>query len=165
MRLNWVHEQWFEHCRYFSNAPLEFLCARLKLIPEEHGGCRCEYIVEAAPWDLFGKIILATNFFTKIGRTFAPLAENAAKFTRGERETEFDFRPPTLGPSAAARACDIVERIETTPHRHGLARQLADWILTRQDVDVWTIRPLYFARTWDVPPRHAIEVCLEAVKQ
>ena len=93
------------------------------------------------------------------------MAESAANFTRGERETEFDFSPPTLGPSAAARARDIVERIETTPHGHGLARRLADWVLTRQDVDVWTIRPLYFARTWDVPPRHAIEVCLDAVKQ
>ena len=46
-----------------------------------------------------------------------------------------------------------------------MARRLADWVLTRQDVDVWSIRPLHLARLWKVPARHGIEVCLEAVKQ
>ena len=162
--VNWVHEQWFEHCRYFTNGPLEFLCARMKLIAEENG-CRCEYTAEAAARNLVGDLLLSTNFFVKIGRTFTPLAESAAQFARGERDTEFDFKPPKLGPGALERADDIVARIEETPHGHGLARRLADWVLTRQDVDVWTIRPLALARLWDVPARLAIEVCLEAVKQ
>ena len=162
--VNWVHEQWFEHCRYFTGGPLEFLCARMTLIPEE-AGCRCEYTAEAAARNLIGELLLSTDFFAKIGRTFTPLAESAAKFARGERDTEFDVAPPRLGPGAQARADDIVARIEETPHGHGLARRLADWVLTRQDVDVWSIRPLHLARVWGVPARHGIEVCLEAVKQ
>ena len=162
--VNWVHEQWFEHCRYFTNGPLEFLCARMRLIPEG-SGCRCEYTAQAASRNLIGDLLLSTDFFAKIGRTFTPLAESAAKFARGERDTEFDCKPPKLGPGAHARADDIVTRIEETPHGHGLARRLADWVLTRQDVDVWNIHPLHLARIWDVPARHGIEVCLEAVKQ
>ena len=99
--VNWVHEQWFEHCRYFTGGPLEFLCARMTLIPEENG-CRCEYTAEAAARNLIGELLLSTDFFAKIGRTFTPLAESAAKFARGERDTEFDVNPPKLGPRARA---------------------------------------------------------------
>ena len=163
--VNWVHEQWFEHCRYFTNGPLEFLCAHMKLIPEGDGGCRCEYTAEAAARNFVGQLMLATDFFPKIGRTFAPLAESAGKFARGERDTQFDVKPPKLGAGAKIRAADIVERIEDTPHGHDLARKLADRVLTRQDVDVWSIRPLQLARLWGEPDTHVIEVCLEAVKQ
>lgn len=69
--VNWVHEQWFEHCRYFTGGPLEFLCARMTLMAEENG-CRCEYTAQAASRNLMGDLLLSTDFFAKIGRTFTP---------------------------------------------------------------------------------------------
>ena len=32
--VNWVTDQWFEHCREFRNGPLQSLCATLELAPE-----------------------------------------------------------------------------------------------------------------------------------
>lgn len=162
--VNWVDQQWFEHCRVFRNGPLEYLCATLRLFPEP-GGCRCEYTVDVAPRNLLGRLMLATGFLVRIGRTFEPLADSAREFARGARDTEFDFKSPRLTPGARDRTADMVARIEATPHGHGLAARLSEHVLTRQEVDVWTIRPLQLARSWGVPQRHAIELCLEAVKQ
>ena len=50
-------------------------------------------------------------------------------------------------------------------HGHGLAERLSKQVLAHQEVDVWTIRPLQLARSWDVPERQTIELCLQAVKQ
>src|SRR3546814_15016538 len=47
---------------------------------------------------------------------------------------------------------------------HGLARRLADLVLSGQEVDLWHIRPLKLARDWGVGQRQAIELCLQAVK-
>ena len=109
--------------------------------------------------------MLAGGFFAQIGRQFAPLAKAAGAFAKGERETEFDCAPPRLPRGGRARADALVVRIERGRHGHGLARRLADFVLERQDVDVWAMRPLKLARLWGVPDRHAIEVCLEAVVQ
>ncbi len=162
--VNWVDRQWFEHCRVFRNGPLAYLCATLRMFPEP-GGCRCEYTVEVAPRNLLGRLLLATGFFAQIGRTFTPLADSAREFARGERDTAFDCAAPRLTAGAHERTADIVSRIESTPHGHGLAARLSKHVLTRQEVDVWTIRPLQLARSWQVPERQTIELCLEAVKQ
>ncbi len=162
--VNWVDRQWFEHCRVFRNGPLAYLCATLRLFPES-GGCRCEYTVDVAPRNLLGRLLLATGFFARIGRTFTPLADSAREFARGARDTEFDCKSPQLTPGARDRTADMVARIESTPHGHGLAARLSEHVLTRQEVDVWTIRPLQLARSWGVPERQTIELCLEAVKQ
>ncbi|MFQ5994870.1 MAG: adenylate/guanylate cyclase domain-containing protein [Acidiferrobacterales bacterium] len=162
--VNWIDYQWFRHCRSFRNGPLKSLCADLKLVPEAHS-CRCEYTVEIEPANWLGRLIMAMGFLHQVGRTFGPLANNAREFIQGRRETEFDCKPPKLTPGASARAASLVAKIEATPHDHGLAAKLAEYVLNRQEVDVWTIRPLKLARKWQAPERHAIEVCLEAAKQ
>ena len=164
MPVNWVDRQWLEHCRVFRNGPLAYLCATLRLFPED-GGCRCEYTVDVAPRNPIGRLLLATGFFAQIERIFAPLAENAAQFARGERETAFTCKRPRLTRGARDRSADMVRAIESTPHGHGLAGRLSHLVLSRQEVDVWTIRPLELARSWGVPERQTIELCLEAVKQ
>jgi len=162
--VNWIDRHWFEHCRVFRNGPLTYLCATLRIFPENEG-CRCEYTVDVAPRNVLGRILIAAGFFRQIDRTFRPLVDSARAFARGQRDSPFNAKAPRLTPGARQRAANIVERIEATRYGHGLAARLLERILTRQEVDVWTIRPLELSRTWDVPQRHAIELCLEAVKQ
>lgn len=162
--VNWVDNQWLRHCRHFSNGPLKSLCATLEFFREDNG-CRVKYTVEVEPANLLGRMILAFGFLRNVEKTFAPLADSVRDFARGQRETEFDYKPPKLTAGAKQRVAKLVAKIETTPHGHGLAQRLADHVLTRQEADLWAIRPLQLARNWGVPDRHAIEVCLEAVKQ
>ncbi|MSO92589.1 MAG: hypothetical protein EXQ86_04215 [Rhodospirillales bacterium] len=162
--VNWIENRWFEHCRHFRNGPFKSLCATLRFFPEGKG-CRGEYTLAVEPANLLGRAILALGFLDAAGRTFARLARNAGDFAKGERALEFEAKPPKLAAGAAARIAAIVPQIEATSHGHGLAQRLADFITERQEVDIWKIRPLKLARLWGVPERHAIEVCLEAVKQ
>jgi len=161
--VNWVFEQWFEHCRYFTRGPIAFLCARLKIAPEGQG-CRIDYEAEAAPANWLGSLILATGFFPAIGKNFGKLAKEAADFAAGRRDTPFEYDPPVVGAEAERRVERLVADIEATPHGHGLARRLADLVLKSQEVDLWHIRPLALARDWKVASLDAIEACLQSVK-
>ena len=162
--VNWVHERWFEHCRHFPRGPLRYLCARFHVY-DDPSGSRGEYTIDVAPRGLLGRIMVRPSFFDKLEKTFRPLAEAAREYARGERDTEFDCPPPRLAAGARARAAELVRQISATRHDHGLGERLADYVTERQEVDVWSIRPLRLARIWGVEERHAIEVCLEAVKQ
>lgn len=162
--VNWVADRWFEHRRDFSSGPLAMLYAELTLVPTE-AGCEGHYKVTAEPANLFGRIMLGSGrFFASIGSSFTALAESARDYAAGARDEPFDHPPPVLAAGAAERVAAMVARIEDTPHGHGLARRLADMILTASEVDMWSIRPLALARRWDAAERHLIELCLQAVK-
>ena len=162
--VNWVANRWFRHCRYFQSGPLKFLCASLEFFPDD-GGCRGEYTIETEAANLIGRLILGTRFFPATESNFGRLDDDAREFGAGRAEREFEVDPPTLAAGAIERARELVSQIEATPYGHGLAQRLADTVTSRQEVDVWTIRPLKLARLWDVPERHAIEVYLQATKQ
>ena len=95
--VNWVSEQWFEHCRYFSRGPLSLLCAVLTLAPEG-AGCRVEYKVEAAAANWVGRLLLATGFFPSVERTYTKMVKEAAAFAAGQRETVYDYEAPKPTP-------------------------------------------------------------------
>jgi class 3 adenylate cyclase len=161
--VNWVFGQWFEHCRYFTRGPLALLCARLTIAPEESGS-RIGYEVEAAAANWIGRLLLATGFFASVERSYRKVVHEAAEYAAGERETPFSFEAPRPSAETKARVDRLVAQIEATPHGHGLARRLADLVLTAQEVDLWHIRPLGLARRWKSDALATIEACLQAVK-
>lgn len=161
---NWVENRWFRHRRCFRNGPISALCATLVICPQA-GRSRAEYTVEIEAANPLGRLLLRTGLFWQIHRKFNALVADAAEFCRGRRDTEFKFKSPKLTPGARARGADIADRIEKTAHGHGLAAKLVDYVLSKPEVDVWSIRPLKLARLWKVPERHGIELCMEAVKQ
>ena len=148
--VNWVVNRWFRHCRYFQSGPLKFLCATLEFFPD-NGGCRGEYTIETEAANLLGRLILGTRFFPSIESNFGRLADNAREFGAGRAEREFDVKSPTLAEGATDRARHLVSQIEATPYGHGLAQRLADYVTSRQEVDVWAIRPLKLARLGTCP--------------
>ena len=125
--VNWVHAQWFEHCRYFSNGPLKSLCAELRLAPTE-AGCEGRYRITAEPAGVLGGVMLRSGlFFRRAGAVFTRLADEARDYAAGLREAPFEVPPPRLPQGARARAADMVRRIEATPYGHGLADALPSW--------------------------------------
>ncbi len=161
---NWVSDRWFRHCRTFRNGPLKYLNATFRLRPN-NGGSHGEYTIEVEPANFIGRILLGPGFSRRIHRKFSRLFSDAEAYCEGWRETEFEFKPPALPKGAVRRAGQLAERIESTPHGHDLARKLAEFVTTRPKADVAYIRPLSLARLWGVPERHAIEVCLQAVRE
>jgi len=166
----WVEGQWFRQVRRFSSGPLARLVASVRLDPEGEGGAegesgtRAEYTLEAAPTGPIGAALLATGFFAGAERSFGTIAASARDWAAGRRETPFDFAPAPVPDAVRRRLDDMAERVEASGNGHGLARRLADWLLTAPEVDAGRIRPLALARAWGVPERHAVEVCLQAVR-
>jgi class 3 adenylate cyclase len=161
--VNWVSEQWVEHCRYFETGPLKSLCAHFTLEPNGAGSVG-HYRISAEAANVIGKLLLATGFFPASGRTFGRLAHEANEFAKGKRDTPFDFTAPKPSAEVLARVARLVTEIEATPHGHGLAQKLADHVLKAQEADLWTIRPLKLARDWNRPALETIELCLQAVR-
>jgi class 3 adenylate cyclase len=161
--VNWVSEQWFEHCRYFETGPLKSLCAYFTLEPNGTGTLG-HYRLAAEPANLIGRLMLAAGFFRKSGETFGKLAAEANAFINGERDTRFTYQAPMAAPEVAARVDRMVAAIEESGNGHGLARRLADHVLKGQEVELWHVRPLQLAREWRRPALDAIELCLQAVR-
>jgi class 3 adenylate cyclase len=161
--VNWVAEQWFEHCRDFGNGPFRSLCATFELAPSA-GGSHGRYRLEAIPAGPLGRLVLMTGFLDKAGRTFAKLAAEADEFAQGRRTAPFDYVAPEIDAATQNRVAAIVKDLDESPNGHGLARRLADHVLQAQEVDLWQIRPLKLARQWRVGAREAIELCLQAVR-
>jgi class 3 adenylate cyclase len=161
--VNWVSEQWFEHCRAFEKGPLKSLCAHFVLEPSGAGTIG-HYRLTAEPANWIGKLILAAGFFRSSEKTFGKMAAEANKFASGASETPFVYAAPTPTREIAARVDGMVTAIEASGNGHGLARRLADHVLKAQEVDLWHIRPLQLARAWQRPALEAIELCLQAVR-
>ena len=161
--VNWVSEQWFEHCRYFESGPLKSLCAHFTLEPNGDGALG-HYRITAEAANLIGRVILATGFFPSSAKTFGRLAEEANEFAKGGSATLFSYAAPQPKPEVVARVARLVKEIEGSPNGHGLAQRLADLVLKAQEVDLWHIRPLKLAHEWDRPAVQVIELCLQAVR-
>ena len=161
--VNWVNEQWFEHCRYFDTGPLKSLCATFNLEPNGTG-TQGQYRLAVEPANLIGRVMLATGFFRSSGRNFGKLAAEANAFVKGERDTPFTYEAPRPSAEIAARVDRMVAAIEESGNGHGLARRLADHVLKAQEVDLWHVRPLQLAREWNRRPIETIELCLQAVR-
>ncbi|MGD1877151.1 MAG: adenylate/guanylate cyclase domain-containing protein [Kiloniellaceae bacterium] len=160
----WVARRWFRIRREFHNGPFRDLTAHLVLTPTEAGGCTADYTLGATPANLLGRVLLKAGFLDKAGETFVRLAGDADRFAAGGAATPFRFAAPRIDPAIKARVAAQVAEIEASGHGHGLARRLADHLLTAQEADLMHIRPLVLARDWQVPEREAIEACLQAVR-
>ena len=163
--VEWVERQWFRHRRVFSAGPLAELAAALRLRADGPGASVVEYTVTASPRNALGWAILRTGFFRAIDRDFSALAAGVREWAAGRRQQPFETPAIALDGPTRARLDATLGRIEASGNGHALAARLADWMLAAQDVDVQRIRPLALARLWAAPPRHVIELCLQAVKE
>ncbi len=157
----WIDGQSFTQVRVFSSGPIRTGTSHVRLEPTE-GGTKVvlELVVDAA--NLIG-VAAGKVLMHRFAKTFDRLNRQAADFLKGKRARLYDYTPPAPGAAARSRMAAAVATLEAGPYAHGLAQRLADHVRTAQDAEVARIRPLQLARAWDVPSRHAIELCLAAV--
>ena len=160
---NWVEARWFHHERRFHGGPLCSLTSALRLFPED-GGSRGEYTLTVETANMVGDALLGMGFFAAQRRRFFRLAAGAEAFVAGRRKRAFDMPPPKLPDGARKRALEAARRIDAGPYGHDHAFRLAEHVLTAQEVDLWTIRPLRLARLWGLTDRQAAELCIDAVR-
>ncbi|MEM8916829.1 MAG: DUF5939 domain-containing protein, partial [Pseudomonadota bacterium] len=158
---NWVANRWFRHRRVFENGPFASLCATLEFSPYG-AGCRGDYTLEVEPANLIGRLLLAGGFFRQVGGTINRLADEANAFAKGDRLDVFSFTAPAISPERKTRIDRMITEIEDSGYGHGLARRLADLLLTSQEADIMRLRPLALAHDWQKAERDVVELCLKA---
>ena len=158
----WARNKNFSQRRLFRKGPFKTFGPSLTLEAEGQG-CKATYTLEGEPANLFGTLLFRLGFLDRAGRVIERLARDAVAFIGGTREQPFDTTPH-LAEGAVERVDGMVAAIEATPFGQGLARRLADHLLTAQEVEIARIRPLALAGQWKVSSRHVIELCLGAVK-
>lgn len=160
--VEWVSNQRFVHCRIFENGPFAHLCATLKL-EEVEGGTDAIFTVEAAPANLLGRLILATGFMRKTGKTYGAAADDIRRFLDGASDRPYGPLPPTkTGSDLRARLDRLIADIDASPYGHKMGVRLADYLMGAQEADIMHLRPLALAAIWQVDARKVIELCLVA---
>lgn len=159
--VNWIQNRWFEQIRAFRNGPLNTLSARVQVAGRD-GRSVVSYEVEAEPKNLLGTLI-ARRIVKQFGKDAVQLLASAERAISKEQPDLYESRE-RLPRAARQRARQIAEMIERSRYGHGLAQRLVDFIVGAQEIDLWSMRPMALARRWNVEPRLAIEVCLQAVR-
>ena len=158
---NWIENRWFEQQRRFLGGPLISLGAEMEIIRDgERCYCHARLTVASRYW--LGRFI-ALRVAHRVERSLRTMIAEA---NRGlDTKQPIEHTATVRVPSAAkARAKRLAQKIESTPYGHGLAHQLVEYLLTAQEVDLWTLRPLALARRWGVAERPMVELCLQAVR-
>ena len=160
----WVINRSFAQTRVFRKGPFRRFGPRFEIV-DKVSGSRASYEVTVEPANLLGHLLLLCGFMRRTGAMIDPLMRSAGKFASGRALQVFDYMPPPPDPGTRARIETITARLESGPYGHGLAEPLAQYLLTAQEVDLLRMRPRILARTWKVPDRHMIELCLAAVRE
>ena len=159
---NWVTGAWHEHVRRFSRGPMATLSAHLRMRPED-GGTRLDYQLSVTPTGL-ASALFCRVFLARSGAGFARVVASARRFVEEGADKPFDYHAPAPSAAVEARARRLAERLESTPHGHGLAARLVSHLLEAQEVELARLRPLALAREWQVPARDCVELALAATR-
>jgi class 3 adenylate cyclase len=158
---NWISPHWFEQKRTTFKGPIAEMTTSATLDDQhEHSRLKIELRFEVR--NLAGKFI-AKRMLAAYQNKIEGMLADADRLIREEQADLFisRYRPST---SAIQRAQQIGRQIAETPYEHGLVQKLIDFILSRQEVDLWSIRPLAIARRWRVSPRKVAELFLQSVR-
>ena len=161
--VEWVAGQYFFQRRLFLNGPLAHMDASLSLEPDGEGTLATYHIAIKTRHSVIGPYV-AGRLIRGAERTFAKSVQGADEFLSGARPEPYDLGTPALQPGGELRIREIINYLQTGPYDHGLSNRLRDLILLQPDADACRIRPKLLARKWAVDQRHAIEICLAAVR-
>jgi class 3 adenylate cyclase len=159
---NWIEGLWFEQLRLFKNGPFVSMATRAEIV-DKNPQSSLSIEISFVPRNLLG-YFLARRLISAFQGKVQQLLDIADQLIRAEQPDLFetDFQ---LSPSATERVEKAKQAIDQTQYGHGLTGKLLEYITGKQEVDLWTMRPLALARRWEVEPRFAIELFLQSVRE
>ena len=158
---NWISPHWFEQRRTTLKGPIAEMATSATIEGQnEHSRLTIELRLEAR--NLAGKFI-AKRMLSAYQGKIQGMLDDADRLIREEQADLFISR---YQPSQTAiqRAEQIGRQIVDSPYEHGLVEKLIDYLLSRQEVDLWSIRPLAIARRWKESERKVAELFLQSVR-
>lgn len=158
----WVQHRRFRQTRIFSKGPFRIFGPTLDITPAG-AGSTVVYALHWEPMNWLGRLS-GVRLARSTGRVIERRMQQGAAFLRGGPPMMFDFTPPAPAAGVRERLEAMVRDAEATGYAHGLARRLADRLLSAMEVDLQRLRPKALAAAFDIAPRAAIELCLAGVK-
>ena len=159
----WQEDRRFFEVRDYQNGPMRRFELGCELFAEGEG-CRLLVTGMAETRGVLGFVA------THTGIVDAGFGSVMAAIERLVRESDGPARIPgssveeRVEPSARHRLDALAAELARDPASHGLTPNLIDFLQHAPIVALRSIRPLALAQLWSVPPDHAVELFLAAVR-
>ncbi len=159
--VNWISNHWFEQSRITNKGPIAEMTT-VATLDDLKSSSKLEIELRFNTRNWLGSLIarrLLGVYHEKINR----LLSDADRLISAEEPGLFvsRYQPSQTSLKRTAR---LARQISETPYDHGLVQKLIDYINQKQEVDLWSIRPLAIASSWQVPGRLVVELFLQSVR-
>lgn len=158
---NWISPHWFEQRRTTVKGPIAEMATSAS-IEDNDESSKLSIELRFDVRNVAGKFIAQRLLSAYQGKIEGMLSD-ADRLIREEQGDLFlsSYKPSK---SATQRAELLGRQIADSPYEHGLVKKLIHFLLSRQEVDLWSIRPLAIARRWRVPAHKVAELFLQSVR-
>jgi class 3 adenylate cyclase len=161
--VDWIAGRWYEQRRinYRGPVPISAMTTTARLT--DHGERSSLALELAFETTNFLGTFLARRLVRGYEKVIRQVLENADRLIRAERPELFvsNYQPT---PTEIERGERFAAEIAETPYEHGLAARLVEDIRSTQEIDLWVMRPLAYARRWGVTAQQVIELFLQSVR-
>ena len=161
--VDWIAGRWFEQRRINYRGPVPFSCMTTSArITDHEDHCNLEMQLAIESTNFLGTLI-AKRMVKNYEQVIRRVLDDADRLIRAEQPDVF---VSTYQPSASEieRGEHLAAEIAQTPYGHGLEQRLIDDIRSSQEIDLWVMRPLVFARRWGAATQQVIELFLQSVR-
>src|SRR6185312_4657653 len=150
----WQENRQWTVVREYQNGPIRRLAATLELFPD-NGGCRVLFTVTGETSGVTGWLAKRFGFLDQGCDQILNAIEQLIAVPATDERSQLEA-------AAANRLTAMATKLAAEPGSHDLTPKLIDLLEHAPTVALRSLRPLALARTWNVPPQHAIELCLAA---
>ena len=160
----WQENRRLMQVRHFINGPIRRFEAGAELFPEG-AGSRMVYSAEIECVGILGLLANYAGQIEREGNRRLAVVERLISADQAADEIPGSSAQDVAKPAARRRLAALVADLARDPASHGLAEQLAAFLLHAPVVALRSVRPLSFARLWRAKPDDAVELFLAAQRR
>ena len=171
LRIRWQEgfSEWEENrrliqTRHFLNGPIRRFEAAVELHPDDTG-TRMVFSSEIECVGVLGLLAKLSGQIDREGDKRLAAVEKLIAESEIPGPMRGAYAHEAAKPAAIRRLAALIGDLENDPASHGLAPQLADFLLHASLVALRAVRPLALARSWNVPADDVVELFLAAQRR